>query len=88
MNFRLAQPLGASAELAELIWDLTDKMNRTEKQENEYLGKVYLVGAGQEIQGLITLKAKGLLECADVVIYDALVSPAILAMINPQSRTN
>ncbi|MEH1826860.1 MAG: sirohydrochlorin chelatase [Nostoc sp.] len=25
VNFQLAQPLGASAELAELIWDLTDK---------------------------------------------------------------
>jgi uroporphyrin-III C-methyltransferase len=32
---------------------------------------------------LFTLKGKGLLECADVVVYDALVSPAILAMINP-----
>ncbi|QHG15482.1 uroporphyrinogen-III C-methyltransferase [Nostoc sp. ATCC 53789] len=61
-------------------------MNRTEKQENEYLGKVYLVGAGPGDPGLITLKAKGLLECADVVIYDALVSPAILAMINPQAE--
>ncbi len=49
-------------------------MNRTEKQENKYLGKVYLVGAGPGDPGLITLKAKGLLECADVVIYDALVS--------------
>ncbi|ACC80530.1 uroporphyrinogen-III C-methyltransferase [Nostoc punctiforme] len=61
-------------------------MNRTEKQENEYLGKVYLVGAGPGDPGLLTLKAKGLLECADVVIYDALVSPAILAMINPQAE--
>jgi uroporphyrin-III C-methyltransferase len=34
----------------------------------------------------MTLKGKGLLECADVVIYDALVSPAILAMINPQAE--
>ncbi|MGF2036595.1 MAG: uroporphyrinogen-III C-methyltransferase [Nostoc sp. CmiVER01] len=61
-------------------------MNRTEKQENKYLGKVYLVGAGPGDPGLITLKAKGLLECADVVVYDALVSPAILAMINPQAE--
>ncbi|WP_375499035.1 uroporphyrinogen-III C-methyltransferase [uncultured Nostoc sp.] len=61
-------------------------MNRIEKQENKYLGKVYLVGAGPGDPGLITLKAKALLECADVVIYDALVSPAILAMINPQAE--
>lgn len=50
------------------------------------MGKVYLVGAGPGDPGLMTLKGKGLLECADVVIYDALVSPTILAMINPQAE--
>jgi uroporphyrin-III C-methyltransferase len=50
------------------------------------LGKVYLVGAGPGDPGLMTLKGKSLLECADVVIYDALVSPPVLAMINPQSE--
>jgi uroporphyrin-III C-methyltransferase len=52
----------------------------------EQLGKVYLVGAGPGDPGLITLKGKTLLECADVVIYDALVSPQVLAMINPQAE--
>ncbi|MCU0568641.1 MAG: uroporphyrinogen-III C-methyltransferase [Oculatellaceae cyanobacterium Prado106] len=50
------------------------------------LGKVYLVGAGPGDPGLLTLKGKTLLECADVVIYDALVSPQILAMIHPQAE--
>jgi uroporphyrin-III C-methyltransferase len=49
-------------------------------------GKVYLVGAGPGDPGLMTLKGKTLLECADVVIYDALVSPPVLAMINPQAQ--
>ncbi|MFO0173065.1 MAG: uroporphyrinogen-III C-methyltransferase [Aphanizomenon sp.] len=50
------------------------------------MGKVYLVGAGPGDPGLMTLKGKGLLACADVVVYDALVSPEVLQMINPQAE--
>jgi uroporphyrin-III C-methyltransferase len=53
---------------------------------NMQVGKVYLVGAGPGDPGLMTLKGKTLLECADVVLYDALVSPQILAMINPAAE--
>lgn len=49
------------------------------------LGKVYLVGAGPGDPGLLTIKGKTLLECADVVVYDALVSPQILALISPHA---
>ncbi len=45
--------------------------------------KVYLVGAGPGDPGLMTLKGKAVLEMADVVIYDALVSQGVLDMINP-----
>ncbi len=52
----------------------------------KYVGKVYLVGAGPGDPGLLTVKGKTLLEHAEVVIYDALVSPEILAIINPQAE--
>lgn len=51
-----------------------------------YIGKVYLVGAGPGDPGLLTVKGKTLLEHADVVIYDALVSPEILAIIGSQAE--
>lgn len=57
-----------------------------EEERERCLGKVYLVGAGPGDPGLMTLKGKGLLECADVVVYDALVSPPILGMINPKAE--
>ncbi len=55
-------------------------------QSPNYVGKVYLVGAGPGDPGLMTLKGKTLLEHADVVVYDALVSPAILGMISDRAE--
>jgi len=40
---------------------------------------VYLVGAGPGDPGLITLKGKNCIEIADVLVYDYLASPALLA---------
>ncbi|WP_036485155.1 uroporphyrinogen-III C-methyltransferase [Myxosarcina sp. GI1] len=55
-------------------------------QKKSYPGKVYLVGAGPGDPGLMTVKGKTLLEHADVVVYDALVSPAILQTISPRAE--
>ncbi|HIK34188.1 MULTISPECIES: uroporphyrinogen-III C-methyltransferase [unclassified Thermosynechococcus] len=52
----------------------------------QLIGKVYLVGAGPGDVGLLTVRAKTLLEWADVVLYDALISPEILSLINPQAE--
>jgi uroporphyrin-III C-methyltransferase len=49
-------------------------------------GKVYLVGAGPGDPGLLTVKAKTLIECADVIVYDALVSEPILNLIHPRTE--
>ncbi len=46
-------------------------------------GIVYLVGAGPGDPQLLTIKAKNLIERADCLIYDALVSPSILGYAKP-----
>lgn len=50
------------------------------------MGKVYLVGAGPGDPELLTLKAARLLECANVVLHDSLVSVEVLSRIGPDAE--
>lgn len=46
-------------------------------------GTCYLVGAGPGDPGLVTLRAKELVESADILVYDALSSPTLLRWTKP-----
>ena len=53
----------------------------------ENVGKVWLAGAGPGDSGLLTVKAAQLIESADVIVYDALISAELLSCIPQDTET-
>ena len=57
--------------------------------DTDQLGKVYIVGGGPGDPELLTLKAKRIIETADVVIYaDSLVHPSVVDFARPDAEVH
>jgi uroporphyrin-III C-methyltransferase/precorrin-2 dehydrogenase/sirohydrochlorin ferrochelatase len=67
---------GKSAQAKSLVENLLDNIDKEDLSQ----GEVYLVGAGPGDPDLLTFRALRLMQQADVVLYDRLVSQEILNM--------
>ncbi|MBV1915940.1 MAG: siroheme synthase CysG [Pseudomonadales bacterium] len=82
-----------SGSVTELV--LTGRLAEAEQQLSEWIdggkvveqaGEVYLVGGGPGDPDLLTFRALRLMQQADVVLYDRLVSPEVLALVRKDAE--
>jgi uroporphyrin-III C-methyltransferase len=91
----LALALGAMGDEPERARDLWESRDRAQflpgvpaqaRPAPTPMGEVYLVGAGPGEADLLTFRARALIERAQVVLYDRLVDPSILALLPPDAE--
>ena len=76
-----------SGDIAELVYSEKTEIaeielrKKIEHNKTEKLGEVYLVGGGPGDPDLLTFRALRLMQKADVVLYDRLVSKEVLALV-------
>lgn len=93
ISYRITEPLSAhqlviaasveriSETIGRQIESDTDIRTETSARHKAERGTVYLVGAGPGDPGLLTVKARDLLESCDVIVYDYLVNPDLLEYV-------
>ena len=76
----LKATIDTSVELKEVFSRYLSSFSRSGANRSEY-GHVFIVGAGPGDAELLTVKAVNAIQSADVVLFDALVSKEVLAVI-------
>ena len=64
-----------------IMFQNKNRVKISENVKNDSIGKAYIIGAGPGDPELLTLKAYKILQKANVVLYDALISEEILEII-------
>ncbi|WP_367679776.1 siroheme synthase CysG [Buchnera aphidicola] len=61
-------------------------LNTEIKQKKSFKGEIFLVGAGPGDSGLLTLRGLQVIQQADVILYDSLVSSDILSLVRKDAK--